>query len=164
MDEITIDHASHALLHGQRIILPSSLQDRVIKLAHLGHQGLSKTTALLREYVWFPNLGKLVKLAIDGCLACQSLAQPNPPEPLLSAPMLDHPWEHIKVDFCGPLPWGHYLLVIIYFYSRFPEVEILQSTSCMKVIPKLDSILARHGIPVKLISDNGPPFQSREFK
>ena len=163
-DEITIDHANHVLLRGKRIILPSSLQDRVIKLAHLGHQGHSKTTALLREYVWFPNLGILVKLAIDGCLACQSLAQPNPPEPLLSTPMSDHPWEHVKVDFCGPLPSGHYLLVIIDCYSRFPEVEILQSTSCMKVIPKLDSIFARHGIPVKLTSDNGPPFQSQEFK
>jgi len=163
-DEITIDHANHVLLHGKRIILQSSLQDRVTKLAQLGHQGHSKTKALLREYVWFPNLGKLVKLAIDGCLACQSLAQPNPSKPLLSTPMSDHPWEHVKVDFCGPLLSGHYLLVIIDCYSCFPEVEILQSTSCMKVIPKLDSIFARHGIPVKLTSNNGPLFQSQEFK
>ena len=89
-EEIPIDHANHVLLRGQRIILPSSLQDRAIKLAHLGHQGHSKTTALLREYVWLPQLAKLVKSAIEGCLACQSLAQPNPPEPLLSTPLSDH--------------------------------------------------------------------------
>ena len=64
-DEIAIHHANHVLLRGQRIILPPSLQDRVMKLAHLGHQGHSKTTALLREYVWFPHLGKLVKSAIE---------------------------------------------------------------------------------------------------
>ena len=78
--------------------------------------------------------------------------------------MSDHPWEHVKIDFCGPFPSGHYLLVIIDCYSRFPEVETLKLTSCMQVIPKLDSIFARHGVPTKLTSDNGPPFQSDEFK
>ena len=33
-------------------------------------------------------------------------------------------------------------------YSRFPEVEIFGSTSAKTVIPKLDSIFARQGIPV----------------
>lgn len=163
-DEITLDHANNILLRGTRIILPASLQDRVIKLAHQGHQGHSKTTAFLREYVWFPNLGKLVKAEIDSCLACQSLAQPNLPEPLLSTPMPTRPWEHVKIDFCGPFPSGHYILVIIDCYSRFPEVEILKSTAAKKVIPKLDTIFARHGIPSKLTSDNGPPFQSEEFR
>ena len=78
--------------------------------------------------------------------------------------MSDHPWEHVKVDLCGQFPSGQYLLVIIACYSRIPAVEILKSTSCMKVILKLDSIFARHGIPTKLTSDNGPPIQSEEFK
>eukprot|EP00794_Sanderia_malayensis_P019767 gene19767-biopygen16415 len=163
-DEITVDHTHNILLRGTRIILPASLQDRVVKLAHEGHQGHSKTTALLREYIWFPYLGKLVKADIDRCLACQSLAQPNPPEPLLSTPMPDRPWQDINIDFCGPFPSGHYILVVIDRYSRFPEVEILTSTSAKKVIPKLDTIFARHGLPSTLTSDNGPPFQSEEFK
>ena len=163
-DEITIDHANNLFLRGTRIILPASLQTRIVQAAHQGHQGISKTTALLREYVWFPKMGKLVKSAIDGCLACQSLAQPNPPEPLQSTPMPHHPWEHVKIDFCGPFPSGNSLLVIIDCYSRFPEVEILKSTTALNVIPKLDAIFARHGIPAKLTSDNGPPFQSEAFK
>ena len=163
-DEITFDHVNHVFLRGTRLILPDSLQDQVIKLAHQGHQGLSKTTALIREHVWFPHLDKKVKSEIEGCLACQSLAQPNPPEPLLSPPMSSNPWEHVKVDFCGPFPSGHHILVVIDCYSRFPEIEVLKSTSAVKVIPKLDTIFARHGVPVKLTSDNGSPFQGDEFK
>ena len=107
-DEITFDHINHVFIGGTRLILPDSLQDQVITLAHQGHQGHSKTTALVREYVWFPNLDKKVKSEIEGCLACQSLAQPNPPEPLLSTPMSNQPWEHVKVDFYGPFPSGHW--------------------------------------------------------
>ena len=49
-------------------------------------------------------------------------------------------------------------------YSRYPEVEILTTTSAKATIPKLDAIFSRQGIPEILKSDNGPPFNSEEFK
>ena len=71
-EEITIDHTNHILLRGTRIIIPQALQSRVIKIAHEGHQGVAKTKAMLREYVWFPEIEKLVKEEIDTCIACQA--------------------------------------------------------------------------------------------
>ena len=105
-----------------------------------------------------------MKKELEHCLACQVISAPNLPEPLQSLPMPNRPWDKVKIDFYGPLPSGHYALVVIGCYSRFPEVEILKSTAAQKVIPKLDSIFARHGIPSQVTSDNGPPFQSCEFK
>lgn len=56
-----------------------------------------------------------------------------------------------------------YLLVVDY-YSKFFEVELLSSGyTSSQVIIKFKSIFARHGIPTILISDNGPPFNSKEF-
>ena len=49
-------------------------------------------------------------------------------------------------------------------YAMFPEVEIVHSTSIQAIISKLHQIFATHGIPVKLTSDNGLPFNGAEFE
>ena len=49
-------------------------------------------------------------------------------------------------------------------YTKFPEVEIVHSTSIQAIIPKLDRICATLGIPAKLASDNGPPCNGAEFE
>ena len=128
------------------------------KLAHQGHQGLCKTKSLLREHVWFPGMDKLVKEEIDQCIPCQATRPPNPPEPLCSVAVPDQPWQEVNIDVKGPLPSVQYLLVIIDSYSWYPEVEIVSSTAAQKVIPKIDTIFSRHGVPRKAESDNGSPF------
>ncbi|XP_022809368.1 uncharacterized protein K02A2.6-like [Stylophora pistillata] len=55
-------------------------------------------------------------------------------------------------------------MVVTDEFSRFPEVDILTSTLPKVVIPKLDAIFTRQGIPDVLKSDNGPPFNGHEFK
>lgn len=52
-----------------------------------------------------------------------------------------------------------YLLFIDYF-SRYLEVAKLSNTTSPGVTAHLQSMLARHGIPEELISDNGPQFSS----
>ena len=89
----------------------------------------------------------------------------NPVEPMEITPTEDIPWYHVGIDFLGLIPNSdQYLLVVIDTYTNFSEVEILHSTSIQAVIPKLDCIFATHGIPVKLTSDNGPPFNGAEFE
>ena len=55
-------------------------------------------------------------------------------------------------------------MVVVDEFSRFPRVELLTSTSAKAVVPKLDAIFSRQGAPDILKSDNGPPFNGREFK
>ena len=57
----------------------------------------------------------------------------------------------------------HYLVIVDYF-SRYPEVCQLQSTTSISVVKVLKSMFARHGIPSVLLSDNGPQFNSTAFK
>ena len=49
-------------------------------------------------------------------------------------------------------------------YSRWPEVYQMHSTSAQKVATVLGRIFSTHGYPECLVSDNGPPFTSGEFK
>ena len=50
------------------------------------------------------------------------------------------------------------------YFSHYPEVMKLSSTTSGGVINALKSIFGRHGIPEALISDNGPQFNSHEFE
>ncbi len=72
------------------------------------------------------------------------------------------PWKEVATDFLGLFPTGEYLLVVIDEFSRFPEVEVLTTVSAKAVLPKLDAIFSRQGIPEVLKSDNGSPFNGTE--
>ena len=146
------------VLRGNRIVVPSKLRERAVDLAHVGHQGIVKTKSLIREKVWFPGIDKMVKDKVDNCLACQAVtpSKSSRVEPLQMTPLPSGPWKMLAMDFLGPFPSGDYLLVVIDEHSRFPEVEIVKSTSAKFVIPRLDAIFARQGIPNELKTDNGP--------
>ena len=86
------------------------------------------------------------------------------PEPLRMSELPDQPWSEIAIDFCGHLPTGEMLLVIVDRYSRYPLVEIMTTTTATNVIKRLNKLFCMFGYPDKVWSDNGPPFQSRELK
>ena len=152
------------VLRGTRIVIPAELQSKVVDLAHVGHQGIVKTKRLLREKIRFPAIDSLAEKRVRSCLACQATTSaPITPEPIISTQLPAAPWKTLSADFLGPLPTGELLLVVMDDFSRFPEVEIVNSTSSATIIPKLDCIFARQGIPETLKTDNGPPFNGREL-
>lgn len=151
------------LLRQTRIVMPTALRRKVIKLSHEGHQGIVKSKQLLRQMVWFPGIDKMVEKEVRKCLPCQAATPYKQVEPLQMTELPEEPWQNISVDFCGPYPTGEYCLVMVDDYSRYPVVEVIHSTSAAAVIPKLDKIFAMFGIPKTCKTDNGPPFQSEEF-
>ena len=50
------------------------------------------------------------------------------------------------------------------YFSRYPEVQKLKSTTTQNVVNILKAAFTRYGIPEILRSDNGPQFSSQEFK
>ena len=157
--------ANGVILRGTRIVIPETLRNKIVTLAHSGHQGIVKTKCLLRESVWFPGMDRMVEEMVSQCIPCQAANHSPLPscEPLKMSTLPPGPWQELSIDFCGPFPSGDYLLVVVDDYSRYPEVEILKSTSAKAVIPHLDSIFARQGIPNVVRTDNGPPFNSHDF-
>ena len=151
------------VVRGARIVVPKSLRDKVVKLAHEGHQGITKTKEYLRTRVWFPGLDRMVEAHIQHCHPCQVVTVSQEREPLRMTPMPNEPWKEVAMDFWGPIHTGEYLLVTICKQSRWAEVEFLTSTSARAVIPKLDKTFASLGIPVSVSSDNGPPFNGKDF-
>ena len=79
----------NVIIRGSRIVIPKLLQQTAIDIAHVSHQGLSKTKVLLREKIWFLGIDELVKKTIGLCLACQAVGRSAPPEPIKQSEM-DH--------------------------------------------------------------------------
>ena len=150
------------VLGGTRIIIPSKLQPRTLALAHEGHLGVVGTKQNLRTKVWWPGMDKAAERHCRACHGCQLVARPDPPEPIRSTSLPDGPWQDLAVDLMGPLPSGHSLLIIVDYYSRFYEVEVMQSTE--KITDRLADTFCRHGLPNTIKSDNGPQFKSNEFR
>jgi hypothetical protein len=162
-DELCLNADKDIVLRQNRLVLPVSLQQRAVELAHVTHQGMSRTKALLRTKVWFPRMDNLVDEIVKGCIpcACNTLETKMTPLEMTSLPR--SPYDELSIDFCGVLPDGSYLLVIVCEYSRYPIVEIVRSTAAETVIPVVDKILSMFGIPRQIKSDNGPCFNGSEW-
>lgn len=154
----------YVVLRGHRLVIPKVMREQCVKLAHQGHQGIIKTKQRLRTKVWWPQMEKDVEKFVKTCHSCQLVSAPNPPEPIKPTQLPNGPWEDISIDFLGPLESGHYVLVVIDYYSRYFEVEITKDTTSQKVIASLTRMFTTHGLPKSLTSDNAPNFKSKEFE
>ena len=103
------------------------------------------------------------KSGTASAFTCYPCAKDNMPkrEPLLITPLPVYPWQIIGTDLFE-LSGEHYLLVMDYF-SRYPEVAHLTSTTSAVVITSLKSMFARHGMPEIVHNDNDPQYASQEF-
>lgn len=81
---------------------------------------------------------------------------------MITANDATEPWEKVGLDLFQ-LAGKKYLIAIDYM-SNYPEVALLNSCTSSSVIMHLKSFFARHGIPRRVISDNGPQFASFEFR
>ena len=66
-NELSLTPELDLIVRGSRLVIPKSLREQVIRLAHEGHQGLVKTKKLLREKVWFPGIDAMVEQAVKQC-------------------------------------------------------------------------------------------------
>ena len=58
------------VLRGERIIIPASLQERILDLAHQGHQGITKTKSRLCSKVWWPGMSSQADKFVQLCQSC----------------------------------------------------------------------------------------------
>ena len=73
-----------------------------------------------------------------------------------------HPtWSCIHLDYAGPF-LGSMYLILVDAHSKWIDVHPMQSITAAKTIEKLQIIFANHGLPRKVITDNGSSFTSIE--
>jgi transposase InsO family protein len=157
--------AEGLLLRHDRIIPPETLREKIIRTAHnQGHLGITKTKAMIRKKYWFPAMNQRIENIVRDCFSCQISTNTHHTEPAKMTELPERPWDIVEMDFCGTFPNGEYALVMTDQYSRYPEVEFVRSTSNRPVQKKLKKIFSTYGVPKRVQTDNGPPFNSSEFQ
>ncbi len=96
------------LLRGRQIVIPQSLRQRTVSIAHESHQGIVKTKMLLRTKVWWPGMDRQVESLVAKCTFCQATNNRRPPEPLRMTKM----------------PAAHGTLFVVISVGHFPRANI----------------------------------------
>lgn len=152
------------LLRGNKIVIPPSLRRTVLSAAHEGHPGIVGMKNRLRTKVWWPKIDSDAEKVVRSCRGCTLVSAPNPPEPLKRRLLPSEAWIDIAVDFLGPLPSGHYLFVIIDYFSRYKEIKIMKTINGKNTVNILKEMFSRLGYPKSITSDNGKQFVCDEIK
>ena len=88
--------------YGERVVIPKTLQKRILKDFHAGHPGKNRMKSLMRSYVYWPKLDADISNMVDACKGCAYKPWPK----------TDQPWSRIHVDFAGPKEDIYYLIVV----------------------------------------------------
>ena len=143
-----------------RVVIPETFQEEILHKLHGGHQGITCCRSRAKISVWWPGLTQQLKEFIQQCPQCARKNRPNK-EPLIPSTLPEYPWQQVAADLFQ-LKGADYLVIVDYF-SRYPEVQKLTTTTSQSIINSLKTAFARHGIPETLRTDNGPQFSSHEF-
>ena len=73
------------------------------------------------------------------------------------------PWSQLHLDYAGPFLNRMFLMLVDAHYKWLEVVPVSAATSTA-TIEKLRAIFATHGLPEKIVTDNGTVFTSEEFE
>ena len=144
------------------MLIPEKLQSQVLLELHQGHPGIVQMKSLSRSHVWWPNLNQEIENLTKQCKHCQENRANPPSAPLHPWLWPSRPWERIHVDYAGPVR-GRNFLILVNAHSKWADAIEMNSTTSAATIRKLRNLFASYGLPVQLVSDNGPQFSSDEF-
>ncbi|UYV75780.1 hypothetical protein LAZ67_13001327, partial [Cordylochernes scorpioides] len=141
-DELGVQNG--LLMRSCRLVIPASMKLEILDKLHAGHFGITKTRLRARETVWWPGISEEIAETVRKCSVCIQEAV-SKHEPLIPTNFPTRPWQKIGMDlFKFENKW---YLVVIDYYSRFPEMVQLDRLTASVVVRSCKSIFARHGVP-----------------
>ncbi|GMF48867.1 unnamed protein product [Phytophthora fragariaefolia] len=159
------------------VIKPLSYIETVLHYCHAdllsSHLGLTKTLEKVKRHAYWPDWHRDVEEYVRECNKCGSGkgSRPWPAGRMQRMPLVDltGPFSLLVVDAIGPLPEtprGYkYILVFVDYFTRWAEafpVRGLDSVTFVDVM--VNGVVLRHGVPSRLLSDNGSNFTSEIAK
>ena len=115
----------------------------------------------MKSFLWWPHIENIETL-VRSSQSCKCANQAPPKAPLQPCIWPSKPWAWLHIDFAGLFKSSNFLIVVD-AHSTCPEIHRMSTTTAYQTINILRSLLACHGIPNQVVSDNGPQFIATEF-
>ncbi|GJR89998.1 putative reverse transcriptase domain-containing protein [Tanacetum coccineum] len=123
----------------------------------------------LRDRYWWPGMKRDIATYVSKCLTCSKVkAEHQRPSGLLQQPEIpEWKWDKITMDFITKLPrsksGNDTIWVIVDRLTKSAHFLAIREDYSTERLAKIyvDEIVARHGVPVSIISDRDGRFTSR---
>lgn len=172
-DKLQLDE--HGILYRKtsqrtQLVLPAKFKHIVLRELHdeMGHQGLDRTTSLIRDRFFWPQMQKDVEHYV--LRACPCIKQKKPCREIrapLKSIKTTYPFELVSIDFLhlDKCKGGYeYILVVIDHFTRFVQAYATTSKSGKTVADRLFNDFAlKFGFPSRIHHDQGGEFENQLF-
>ena len=152
------------------IVVPRKQRASIINDYHCGpgggHFAFEKKNEKLKFRLYWPDMKRDIEIY---CAKCQRCAARKAPSSTAKAKLMSmgagFPFERIAMDIVGPLPkterGNRYLLVVVDYYTRWPEAYAIVLQDAHSIASKLvTEYFARYGAPYSIHSNQGANFES----
>ena len=156
-DELSTDDGM--LLKGPRLIIPGELQEEYLSRLHEGNLSASKVQENAKQHMYWTGIDADIEDYTKRCQECIKRSQVAK-EPLQPHDIPEGPWRKLGIDYFT-FNGNSYVLICDYF-SKFSFLYRVK-TSFWSLRDRLIDLFSIEGYPDEMVSDNRPPFQSKEF-
>ena len=156
------------------LVVPRKMRPDLLRLSHndpsSGHMGINRCLERLQRRYYWPAMASEVQLWITECKPCNRRKTPVPSH---KAPMksitVGQPMELWAMDILGPLPMtprgNQYILVMSDHFTKWVEAVPMANQRAETVAKAfVDEVVTRHGVPSKLLTDQGRNFEADLMK
>jgi transposase InsO family protein len=150
----------------KQVVLPSSLRPQVLQELHdrLGHQGLDRTLAMLRQRVYWPGITKDVEHYVKQCERC-AVNRRQTVQPAMGHLLASRPLQILAMDFTKlekASDGREDVLILTDVFTKFTQAIPTRNQEAITVAKILVSEwFNRFGVPERLHSDQGRNFESK---
>ena len=168
-----VDYTLPAIVR-ERLFVPRRSRRILLRISHDdpiygGHLGIKKTRGKLSKFYW-PRMNADIEEYIKSCEMCQQNKNPKGPQYGLLQPIpVSGIFDRLHIDIVGPLQPSHrghkYIITAIDSFSRYAYAKSVPEVKATDIISFIEhEVITKHGLPSKIVSDNGPQFISSQFK
>ena len=96
--KLELSAEQRGVLWGTRVVIPPKYRNRMLEELHETHQGICRTKAYARSYIWRPNLDSQIEEFLKNCESCQMFRNKPAHAPLHPWKFPARAWQRIHID------------------------------------------------------------------